>query len=360
VSRAARSAKKGVGAMVTDTARFVVLLLVMIGALCIRRREFITLVGSTAAWPLAARAQQPALPVIGLAGSGTATAEAPYVALFRKTLNEAGYFEGRNVAIEFRWADARAERIPALVADLVRRRVSVIFAMGGLQVALPAKRATAVIPIVFAVGGDPVEAGLVESLNHPGGNLTGATVSSNILIGKQVEVLRKLVPSASEFAFLFAEGTATAMSVRKQADEAARALNWKVTHFGAMKAGEFDAIFQAMGERGIRALLVQDQSLFSNNREQLAVLAARHRIAGLYIFRSYPEAGSFASYGPSATDNVRQASIYVVRILKGEKPADLPVMLPTKYELVMNLKTAKAIGLDIPPTMLALADEVIE
>jgi putative ABC transport system substrate-binding protein len=325
-----------------------------------RRREFITTLGGAAAWPLAARAQRPTMPVIGLVGSGTATAEAAYVALFRQTLNEAGYFEGRNVRIEFRWAETRSERIPALIDDLVRRRVSVIFAFGGLQVALPAKRATATIPIVFTVGGDPVESGLVESLSHPGGNLTGATVASPILIGKQVEVLRKLVPAASEFAFLVSEGSATAASVRKQADEAAQALNWKVTHFHAMVAGEFDRIFETMAERHIKALLVQDQSLFNNNREQLAVLAARYRIGGLYIFRDHPAAGSFASYGPSPVDNLRQASLYLVRILKGEKPADLPVMLPTTYELVINLKTAKAIGLDIPPTMLALANEVIE
>jgi putative ABC transport system substrate-binding protein len=324
-----------------------------------RRRDFITLLGgAAAAWPVAARAQQTALPVIGFVDSGTATAEAPYVALFRQTLNEAGYFEGRNVAIEFRWAETRSERIPALIADLVRRRVSVIFASGGSQVALPAKRATTAIPIVFVIGADPVEAGLVDSLSHPGGNLTGATVASPILIGKQVEALRRLVPAAGEFAFLVSESRRG--DFPEEVDKAAKALNWKVTHFSARDAGEFDRIFEAIAERHIKALLVQDTALFNSNREQLAVLAARYRIAGLYVFSDHPAAGSFASYGPRPADTMRQASLYVVRILKGEKPADLPVMQPTKYELVINLKTAKTIGLDIPETMLALADEVIE
>ena len=288
-----------------------------------RRRDFITLLGGAAALPITARAQQSTMPVIGLVGSGTATTQALYVALFRHVLNEAGYFEGRNVTIDFRWAEARPERIPELVADLVRRRVSVIFALGGLQVALPAKRATTAIPIVFAVGGDPVEAGLVESLSHPGGNLTGTTAASPILIGKQVEVLRNLVPAAGEFAYLVNRASLLAVNLTAEVDKAAKALNWNVTHFSAVDAGEFDRIFEAMAERRIQALLVQDQALFSSNREQLAVLAARYRIAGLYIFREHPAAGSFASYGPIQAEGVRLASLYVVRVLKGEKPADL-------------------------------------
>jgi ABC-type uncharacterized transport system substrate-binding protein len=207
---------------------------------------------------------------------------------------------------------------------------------------------------------DPVEAGLVESLNRPGGNLTGATVASDILVGKQVEVLHKLVPTAAEFGYLSVPGTPLAAKLATDVDQAARMLGWKVTQFRATNAGEFNPVFEALAQHRIGALLVQDTTLFNTNPQQLAVLAARHRIAALYIFRNHPEAGSFASSGPNQTETWRQGCVYVTRILRGEKPADLPVQQPTKYELVLNLKTAKALSLDIPPAMLALADEVIE
>jgi putative ABC transport system substrate-binding protein len=324
-----------------------------------RRREFLTLVGGAAAgWPVAARAQQAGMPVIGFVNTGTPAAYAPYVALLRQTLNEAGFVEGRNVAIEFRWGETRAERNAALVADLVQRRVAVIFAGGGVQLALSAKAATTTIPIVFAIGADPVEAGLVGGLSRPGGNVTGVTGATVDLVGKQVDVLRKLLPAASEFAYLFNTASPGARSTVAGVDQAARALGWKVT--SVRSASEFDKVFATLAERKISALLVQDGPIFNSNPQQLAVLAASHRVAGLYIFRDHPEAGSFASYGPNRMELWRQASLYVTRILKGEKPADLPVQQSSKFEFVINLKTAKAIGLTVPPDILTVADEVIE
>jgi putative ABC transport system substrate-binding protein len=325
-----------------------------------RRREFITLIGGAAAWPLAARAQQPGMPVIGFVNTGTAAANTPYVALFRQTLNEAGFIEGRNVAIEFRWAETRPERYTPLITDLVQRRVAVILAGGGSPLALAAKAATTTIPIVFMIGADPIEVGLVLSLNRPGGNVTGVTGSSPALLGKQIDVLRKLVPAASEFGYLINPVNPVIRNSVTAVDQAVRTLGWKVTHFSVQSAGEFDKVFATLAERQIKALLVADDPLFHNNPQQLAVLAARDRIAGLYIFREHPEAGSLASYGPNRMDNWRQASLYVARILKGEQPADLPVQQPTKFDFVINLKTAKALGLTIPPRVLAIADEVIE
>ena len=325
-----------------------------------RRRDFITLLGGAAAWPVAARAQQPAMPVVGFVSTGIEAAQAPTVALLRRTLNEAGYVEGRNVAIEFRWGEARPERYASLVAELVQRRVAVIIASGGSPLALAAKATTTTIPIVFIIGADPVEAGLIGSLAHPGGNITGITMASADLLGKQVDVLRKLVPAASEFGYLSNSAGPTWQINVNNVDQAAHALGWKVTHVSARSTSEFDKVFTALAQRNITALLVQDDPVFNNNRQQLVVLAASHRIAALYIFRNHPEAGSFASYGPNQVEMLRQADIYVTRILKGEKPANLPVQQPTKFEFVINLNTAKAIGLTVPPDVLTLADEVIE
>ncbi len=325
-----------------------------------KRRKFITLLGGAAAWPLAAWAQQPRVPVVGFVHAGTAAAMSAYVAVFRQTLNESGYVEGRNVAIEFRWAETRPERYAAFLADLVQRRATVIVAAGASSLALAAKAATTTIPIVFIVGTDPVELGLVRSLSRPAGNVTGVTMAAYNLLGKQVDVLRKLVPAATEFAFLLNPAGLISRDNAADVDQAARALGWKVTHFSARSAGELDQVFTTLAERNISALLVQDDALFNNNAQQLAVLAASHRIAALYIFRDHPEAGSFASYGPNRMEMWRQASLYVARILKGERPADLPVQQPTKYEFVINLKTAKAIGLTVPPDILTVADEVIE
>ncbi len=327
----------------------------------IRRREFITLLGGAGvAWPLAASAQQPAMPVIGLLNANSEQALAPLLAIFRKTLGEAGYVEGRNVAVEYRWADGQAERFPGLVSALVRRRVSVILVGGGSDIALVAKAATSTIPIVFNVGTDPVAVGLVASLNRPGGNITGFTLISYDVRQKQVEALRKLVPSANVFGHLVtSQGSRTASDVA-DVEAAARTLRWPVKTFNATSAGDFDNVFADIAGQQIRALVVQDSSLFNSNAQHLAVLAARYRIAALYVFRDHPEAGSLISYGPSRTEAWRQTSLYVARVLKGEKPADLPVQQASRFEMVLNLKTAKAIGLDVPTEILALADEVIE
>jgi putative ABC transport system substrate-binding protein len=328
-----------------------------------RRRDFITLLGGAAAWPVAARAQQSAVavPVVGFVHALTPGAIAPLLAVFRRTLNEGGYVEGRNVAIEFRWAEARPERYAALVADLVQRRPTVIFAAGSSLVAQAAKAATTAIPIVFAIGDDPVESGLVASLSHPGGNVTGFTMDSPPLLGKQVDVLRKLVPGASEFAYLFNPANSpSATRGLAVVDQAARALGWKVTQLSVQSTGDLSQVFTTLAERKINVLLVQDGPLFNNNLQLLALLAASHRIAALYIFRDHPDAGSFASYGPNRVEVWRQASLYVTRILKGEKPANLPVQQPSKFEFVINLRTARAIGLTVPPDILTVADEVIE
>jgi putative ABC transport system substrate-binding protein len=254
------------------------------------------------------------MPVIGFVHTGRAAANVPYVALLRRTLNEAGYVESRNLAIEFRWAEARPERYGALVAELLQRQVTVIVAAGGSPLALAAKAATATIPIVFIIGADPVEVGLIGSLSRPGGNVTGVTMAvSADLVGKQVDVLRKLVPAASEFAFLSNPENPVGPIIVAGVDQAAHALGWKITHVSARSAQEFDEVFAILAERQINALLVEDQPLFNNNAQQLAVLAALHRIAALYIFRDHPEAGSFASYGPNRMEMWRQASLYVTR-----------------------------------------------
>jgi putative tryptophan/tyrosine transport system substrate-binding protein len=324
-----------------------------------RRRDFITVPsGATVAWPLALRAQQRGVPVVGYVSAGTEAEQAAFVAQLRRTLSEGGFIEGRNIAIEFLWAEMRPERYAALVGELVQRRVTVIMAVGGSPLALAAKAATTAIPIVFSIGADTVAVGLVKSLNLPGGNITGVTLDSPALLSKQVDLLRKLVPGASEFAYLSNPANLVG-NARAVVDQAAHWLGWKVTHFTAQSA-EFERAFVNLDERKISALLVQDDPIFNNNPQQLAVLAASHRIAALYFFREHPQAGSFASYGPNRLETRRQASLYVTRILKGEKPADLPVQQPSKFEFVINLKTAKAIGLSVPPDILAVADEVIE
>jgi putative ABC transport system substrate-binding protein len=324
----------------------------------VKRREFIAGLGGAAVWPLAVRAQQPAVPVVGVLNANLERSLAPFLTIFRKTLGEAGYVEGRNVAVEYRFADGQAERFPDLVSDLVRRRVSVILAGGGSDIALVAKAATSTIPIVFNVGADPVAVGLVASLNRPGGNVTGFTLITSDVRQKQVEVLRKLVPSANVFGHLVRAGAPASIVVDVEA--AARTLRWPVKTFSATSAADFDNVFADIAAQQIQALIVQDISLFNSNAQHLAVLAARYRIAALYVFRDHPEAGSLISYGPSRTEAWRQSSLYVARVLKGEKPADLPVQQASRFEMVLNLKTAKTIGLDVPTEILALADEVIE
>jgi putative ABC transport system substrate-binding protein len=324
-----------------------------------RRRKFIALLGgAAAAWPLAARAQQQAMPVIGFLRSTSLAASTPMIAGFRQGLTAAGFNEGQNVAIEYRYADNQLERLPGLVAELIRVPVAVIVA--NVNAALAAKAATTTVPIVFATGSDPVVDGLVASLNRPGGNVTGVTFVSGLLVGKRLEMLRQLVPTAGTMAMLVGTDTLEARIERRDVELAAQALGQQLIIAPVSSEGEFDGAFTSIVGRGAKALLVGTGPLLTSNRERLVALAARHAIPAIYALREFVELGGLTSYGASIVDAYRQAGIYAGRVLKGEKPADLPVMQSTKFELVLNLKTAKALGLEVPPTLLALADEVIE
>jgi putative ABC transport system substrate-binding protein len=319
-----------------------------------QRRKFITLLGSAAAWPLAAQAQRQPTPVIGYL-----TAALPVSASFREGLKEAGYAEGQNVAIEYRSANGQYDRLPALAAELVARRVDVI-AASPTPAALAAKAATATVPIVFAVGTDPVEAGLVASLNKPGGNITGLSFFTFVLMKKRIELLHELVPQSALIGVLVNPANENVESDRKSAQEAALALGWQIHIFEARTAGEIGAAFGALVQIGVRALVLGNDPFFNSRRDQIAYLAIRHAIPTVVPLREYVTAGGLMSYGARVDDTFRRFGVYAGRILKGEKPADLPVEAPTKYELVINLKTAKALGIELPPTVLARADEVIE
>ena len=325
-----------------------------------KRREFITLIGGAAAWPVAARGQQPATPVVGILHCQSAEPLATYMSVFRRVLGDAGFIEGRTLAIEYRWADGQRERLPMLLNDLIQRRVSLIFAAGCLDSVLAAKAATVTIPIVFVIGSDPVAAGLIASLSRPGGNVTGMTMTSDTLRAKQVDLLRKLAPAAAKFGHLVNPRGAPAQNNATDVANAARALGWEVKLFNAANVGDLDRTFAALAGQGIGVLLVADDAFFNSNAQYLAILAARYRIAALHTFVTHPEAGSLMSYGGSREDSYRQAGHYVLRILKGEKPADLPAQQATKFELLINLKIAKALGIEIPASLLALADKVIE
>jgi putative tryptophan/tyrosine transport system substrate-binding protein len=323
-----------------------------------RRRDFITLLSGAAAWPLAARAQQSAMPVIGYLG--LALPDAARMTALRQGLNEFGYVEGRNFAIEFRSAEGRYDRLPALAADLARRRVSVIVTPGTTAAALAAKAATADIPIVFGVGGDPIKLGLVVSLAHPGGNATGVNFFVSELAPKRLGLLLELLSGASRAAALVNPTNPTADAIEKDLEEAALAVGRQVTFFKASTNQEIDAAFAAMVREGMDALLVAPDPFFNNRRVKLATLSARNAIPAIYSAREYVEAGGLMSYGTSFSDMLQRVGSYVGRILKGEKPSDLPVWQSTKFELVLNLSTATALGLNVPPMLLARADEVIE
>jgi ABC-type uncharacterized transport system substrate-binding protein len=326
----------------------------------LKRRQFITLLGGAAAWPVAARAQQAVMPVIGFLRSSSIDRSAHLVTAFRQGLKEAGYFEGQNVAIEYRSAEGQYDRLPALAADLVRRQVTVIVATGGSAPAQAAKAATSTIPIVFTAGGDPVREGLVGSLNQPGGNLTGISLLAIDIGSKRVGLLRELLPNATTIALLLNPKNPEVGQHLQDVQRAARNLGQQIQVLNAANEEDIDSAFAAMARERPDALLMDPDSFLVSRREQIATLANYHRIPALYDFRESAEAGGLASYGPSHTEPYRLAGIYTGRILKGAKPADLPVIQSTKFELVINLRTARRIGLEIPPTLLARADEVIE
>ena len=323
-----------------------------------KRRHFITLLGGAAAWPLATRAQQAAMPVIGFLRSSPEDGFGHLVTGFRQGLGENGYVEGRNVRIEYRFADDRPERLPALAADLVRREVSVLVTNYGAAPVVMA--ATKTIPIVFASGEDPVTGGLVPSLGRPGSNVTGVSFFDVPLAGKRLEILRELLPNVSRIALLLDTTFRAAEAERHELTQAAGDLGRDVVVINPDSRGEFAGAFAKIGQSGAGALLVGSGPLFNRERRQLVALAARHAIPAIYPLREPVDAGGLMSYGASQTDAYRRAGIYAARVLKGEKPADLPIELPTKFDLVINLKAARTLGLDIPTTLIARADEVIE
>jgi putative ABC transport system substrate-binding protein len=325
-----------------------------------RRREVIALLGGAATWPLTARAQQPAMPVIGYIHSGSAGPLEQEAAAFRQGLYETGYVEGQNVAIEYRWAEGQRDRLPALAADLVRQRVTVIAAIGGDAAALAAKAATSTIPIVFQIGSDPIKAGLVASLNRPGANLTGMSLLVGTLDAKRLELMHELVPQADEIALLISPLVAEAESRLRDLLEAARTMRLRLLSLSVNNDRDFAAAFATIAERRPGALFIFGGTFFDSRRDQIVALAARHKVPASYAWREFVVSGGLMSYGTSLTNASRQTAIYTGRILKGERPADLPVQQPTKFELVINLKTAKALGLTVPSTLLVAADEVVE
>jgi len=324
----------------------------------LRRRQF--LLGAAAAWPLAARAQQPAMPVIGFLNSGSPAERAPFIAAFRQGLKETAYIEGRTVTIEYRFAEGRYDRLPSLASDLVRRQVAVIAATGDTVSPLAAKGATTAIPIVFVIGSDPVKEGLVASFNRPGGNITGVSIISSALVSKQFELLHELVPQAAVVGILLNPSNPNADFELSDLQSAARSMGLQLVVVRANTEGGIESAFASLVQQHAAALLVEPDAFFLTRREQLVALAAHQAIPTIYTLREYAATGGLMSYGTNLADAYRQAGVYVGRILKGTKPADLPVMQPTKFELVINAVTARMLGLTVPPSLLSVADEVIE
>ena len=325
----------------------------------IRRREFISALGAAAAWPVAARAQQP-IPVIGFLSTASATSITPFVEGFRRGLDAAGFVEGRNVAVEYRWADNRHDRLPTLAAELVARRVAVIVTGGATAAALAAKAATSTIPIVFSIGADPVKLGLVASMSRPGGNVSGATFLANDLVAKQLQLLQGLLPSASVIGVLVNPDNPNAAFDTEKTRAAAALLRLQVRIVNVAAERDIDAAFDDLANARSAALVVLPDTLFIDLRGRLAEITAARKLPAIYSNRLYVAAGGLMCYGSSPIDAFREAGIYAGRILRGEKPSDLPVVQAVKFELVINLKAATALGLDLPPTLIALADEVIE
>jgi putative ABC transport system substrate-binding protein len=327
-----------------------------------RRREFITLLGGAgAAWPLAARAQQPAVPVVALVAAGSAEDSTDRLRAFRRGFGEVGYTEGQNVTVEYHWLEGQYDRLPSLMSDFVRRRVAVIATPASTPSTLAAKAATATIPIVFGVADDPVKLGLVSSLARPGGNATGFNFLVQEMDAKRVGLLHEMLPKAVNVGLLLNPGNATsAETTRREVQDAARALGLQIRNLSAGTAREIDAAFDLMAHEHPDALLVQTDGFFASRRVQLASLAARDRIPAFYAQREYPVVGGLMSYGTSIPESWHQTGVYIGRILKGAKPGDLPVVQSTKFELIINLQTARLLGLEVPPTLLAIADEVIE
>jgi putative ABC transport system substrate-binding protein len=315
--------------------------------------------GSAAAWPFVTRAQQSATPVVGFLHSSTPRSYAPFVEAFYAGLNDMGFVQDRNIAIEFRWAESHPERLPALAAELVRRRVAVI-AAGATPATLAARAATATIPIVFTGGADPIKNGLAASFNRPGGNVTGVLQFTDALITKRFELLHELAPKATVIGLLVDPGSPNAATAPLDVHAAARAIGLQSHVFTVATIEQFDAVFAAIVKAGVDALLVSNAPMFTSGHEQLVALAARYAIPASYEFPEFVHAGGLMSYGSSNSHGYRQVGVYVGRILKGEKPADLPIMQPTRFELAINMKTAKALGLTVPQSILLRADEVIE
>ena len=327
-----------------------------------KRREFITLLGgAAAAWPLAARAQQPAMPVIGFLNPLSPDGHRERLRGFRQGLNEVGFVEGENLAIEYRWGEGHFDRLPTLAAELVRRNVAVIAATGGAAAVRAAKAATTTVPIVFVTGGDPVRDGLVASFNQPGGNTTGISFLNTELAAKRIDLLRALLPGTARVAVLVNPGNATnAETILRDAEVAARTMGLQIQTLHASTSREINAAFASLGRERPDALFVGGDGFFLSRRFQMVNLASRHAIPTTYADRQFPEVGGLMSYGSNSEDAWRQAGVYVGRTLKGAKPADLPVVQASKFELIINAETARMLGLTVPPTLLATADEVIE